>query len=147
MARGDHIMVKRWNGLYYHHGIDAGDGTVIHFSGEPLRRKDARVQRIDMELFLRGGEKIVVAYQDGVVVLPGEETIRLAEEQLEHDGYSLFRNNCEHFARYCKTGRPYSEQVTQYVRVGAMIMLVGAATLGALISAKVFGKYGPRPRI
>ncbi len=143
MARGDHIMVKRWHGLYYHHGLDLGDGTVIHFSGEPLHRKHARVRRISMEEFLKNGEKIVVSYQQRIDVLSAEETVQLAEEQLEQRGYSLFRNNCEHFARYCKTGKPYSEQVTQYVRVGALIVLIGVAAVGATVGAKVLGKYGP----
>jgi len=32
MKRGDHIKVSR--GLYSHHGIFAGNGQVIHYSGE-----------------------------------------------------------------------------------------------------------------
>ncbi|HRT20579.1 MAG TPA: lecithin retinol acyltransferase family protein, partial [Candidatus Hydrogenedentes bacterium] len=36
MARGDHIKVRRF--LYSHHGIDCGDGTVIHYTGSPLHR-------------------------------------------------------------------------------------------------------------
>lgn len=146
MARGDHIMVKRWHGLYYHHGIDMGDDTVVHFSGEPLRRRDARVCRIPMETFLRDGAKIVVNYQDGIELLSPEETAQLAEEQLEQAGYSLFRNNCEHFARYCKTGKPYSEQVVHYVRVGAMIVMVGVAAVGAAVGSKVLGKISPGRR-
>ncbi len=47
MARGDHIRVYRT--LYWHHGIDAGDGTVIHLSGEPGRSRTARVQRVFAE--------------------------------------------------------------------------------------------------
>lgn len=43
MARGDHVKVKRMGGLYTHHGIDLGDGRVIHYSGEVGRKKDAAV--------------------------------------------------------------------------------------------------------
>ncbi|MFN3326267.1 MAG: lecithin retinol acyltransferase family protein [Bryobacteraceae bacterium] len=32
MARSDHIFCRRFG--YTHHGIDAGDGTVTHYTGE-----------------------------------------------------------------------------------------------------------------
>ena len=47
MSAGDHILVKRMGGAYQHHGIDMGDGTVIHFSGEPFHRAEAKVRRHD----------------------------------------------------------------------------------------------------
>ncbi len=54
MARGDHVYVRR--GFYTHHGIDAGDGTVIHFAGEPgLTMQTATVTRSPVEEFLAGG--------------------------------------------------------------------------------------------
>ena len=55
MARGDHIRVRRWRGLYAHHGIDMGDGSVIHLAGEPLHARHAKVCRTNMDTFLRGG--------------------------------------------------------------------------------------------
>lgn len=37
MQKGDHLYVSR--GLYTHHGIDCGDGTVIHYrEGESITR-------------------------------------------------------------------------------------------------------------
>ena len=40
MARGDHIYVYRYfpGFQYTHHGIDCGDGTVIHYSEEIIER-------------------------------------------------------------------------------------------------------------
>lgn len=140
MACGDHIMVKRWHGLYYHHGIDMGDATVIHLAGEPLRRKDARVCRTTMTEFLQGGEKVLVEYGDGIDLLPQCVTAKNAEACLEQDGYSLLYKNCEHFATYCKTGRPESEQVKSYLRIGATIVLVGVTTIGVAVASKVLGK-------
>jgi hypothetical protein len=43
MAVGDHISVVRCG--YSHHGIDGDDGTVIHLTGEPFAKRDARVRR------------------------------------------------------------------------------------------------------
>lgn len=50
MARGDHIWVTRPLG-YTHHGIDCGDRTVIHFTGEPGKKSDASVSRTTMDEF------------------------------------------------------------------------------------------------
>ena len=109
MADGDHIYVPR--GLYTHHGIDAGDGTAIHFAGEPGRRMhDALVVRSPLELFLRGGTLHVRRHPPASVAAPAIVLAR-AESHLGEGGYDLFRNNCEHFATWCVTGRPASTQV------------------------------------
>ena len=64
MAAGDHIAVlrHRWFHIirYWHHGIDVGDGTVIHLTGP--RKKDAEVTRTSLEEFLKGGAKVIVDY-------------------------------------------------------------------------------------
>ena len=31
MATADHLQVPRQHGLFDHHGIDLGDGTVAHY--------------------------------------------------------------------------------------------------------------------
>jgi len=138
-------MVKRMRGAYRHHGIDMGDGTVIHFSGEPLHQVEAKVCRIPMDAFLQGGRKVVVRYAEGIEVLPVEETLQLAEKHLDKTGYNLFRNNCEHFATYCKTGKKYSLQIKTYVRVGVTIIAAGlAAVTSYAIKDKIKNKSGMR---
>lgn len=130
MARGDHIKVRRRGGLYTHHGIDLGDGTVIHFSGEPFRREDARICRVTMAEFLRGGRARVVRHP-GPTRDP-EETVRAAESMLAPQAYCVFQRNCEHFATWCKTGAWRSRQVRRAVHLaagsaGAAVVLVAAA--------------------
>ena len=62
MAKGDHIKVSR-KGVYTHHGIDMGDGTVIHFSGEIADLgENATVERVSVEKFANGGKIKVVEY-------------------------------------------------------------------------------------
>ena len=106
MARGDHIYVSR--GLYTHHGIDAGDDTVIHFTGEPGSKRNAAIARSAMGDFLQGAECKVRRYgkRDDV-----DTTMARAESQLGATSYHLVANNCEHFATWCCTGRRVSEQV------------------------------------
>ncbi len=108
MARGDHIYVLRPL-LYTHHGIDVGDGTVIHFSGEPGQSKaNAGIVRSSLEEFLGTGELRIRDYgkRDDPQV-----TVDRAESQLGATGYNLIINNCEHFATWCCTGKPVSRQV------------------------------------
>jgi hypothetical protein len=130
MSRGRHIKVSR--GLYWHHGIDLGDGTVIHTSGEPGRHKfGALVRRTTMDEFLRGGIAIEVARHDA---LAADDIVSRAEGSLGNGSYSLVWNNCEHFAHWCQTGRPASAQVTRAAWGAAL--LVALVRLGLSVSAR-----------
>jgi len=108
MARGDHIKVKRFFGLFYHHGIDVGDGTVIHFNGEPSKKSNASVKQTSMEEFLDGRELEFVHYSKSLDPII---TINMAKKQIGLRGYNLFYRNCEHFATNCKLGKKESKQV------------------------------------
>jgi len=133
MARGDHIKVRRCGGLYAHHGIDMGDETVIHLDGEPWRSQHARVCRTDKATFLKGGKLRVVRYPKGA--RSGEEAAQAAEMHLSRAGYCLWRNNCEHFATFCKTGKPMSRQVLRAVLVGGTVAGATCATVVAIAAA------------
>jgi len=119
MAVGDHIKVQRR--LYWHHGIDVGDGSVIHASGEPGRLKlDAEVRRSTLAEFLRDG--VAVSVLDADALAP-EMVVERALTALGDRGYNLLFNNCEHFARWCRTGRATSEQVDYYALAGTALGL------------------------
>ena len=137
MGRGDHIYVMRRAG-YTHHGIDCGDGTVIHFSGEPgMAKQSASILRSPIEDFCQGSDINVREYgrRDDELVI-----IDRAESKLGSTGYHLVRNNCEHFATWCCTGVPASRQVrgmgsltaqgavatTTIVATGGVVAAVGA---------------------
>jgi len=129
MARGDHIAVKRHGGLYKHHGIDLGDGHVIHFSGEPLNSKTPIVEKVAMEEFLKDGELEVVRYSSNKKPFSAEETIQRAEKRLGEGRYNLLCNNCEHFASWCKNGKARSTQVTKLLWAAGSIAVVGVVAL------------------
>jgi hypothetical protein len=107
MARGDHISVARPG--YSHHGIDVGDGSVVHFAGGLGKTKaEAEIRQDTTQEFLRGGIPIVVLHAGPV---DAGETVRRALSRVGEQGYGLFDNNCEHFANWCVTGDHVSGQV------------------------------------
>jgi len=137
--RGDHVYVRRRT--YSHHGIDCGDGTVIHYVGP--RRSIRRIERTPWAEFAGGDEVHVRSYK---VRLPADEIVRNAESRLGTEGYSLVTNNCEHFATWASTGAPASSQVRRWAMaapgavasvgaadaVGGHLMLIGSLGMGVL---------------
>jgi Lecithin retinol acyltransferase len=109
MARGDQIYVMRplagVDSLYQHHGIDCGDGSVIHYYKPP---GDAVVTRTSYEIFAR--ENPVYTKQVNPSYVP-DIVIERAESRLGERQYNLLTNNCEHFASWCKTGQSQCVQL------------------------------------
>jgi hypothetical protein len=117
MARGQHIFVQtQFRGLpFQHHGIDMGDGTVIHLAPTRGARvtlhddsDEFSVRRVSMEEFCVGQVPQKVEHLDE----RDPETIaQAAAASLGRSGYSLLDGNCEHFACECATGRAESRQI------------------------------------
>lgn len=110
MARGDQVEVLRKLG-FSHHGIDIGDGTIVHFTGEPKRKLQAEVLRTSWQEFTRGDPFRVIEHA-GWTWTPDHTCLR-ALMRVRDTGYDLVRSNCEHFATFCKTGRSRSPQIEQ----------------------------------
>lgn len=112
MARGDQVYVMRplinMEGVYEHHGIDCGDGTVIHYykGGE-----EAVIDRTSLGTFARGNSVFVKSY---VISYVPDVVIERAESRLGERQYHLLTNNCEHFATWCKIGKSESRQLVDY---------------------------------
>lgn len=136
MSRGDHIYVMRPLG-YTHHGIDCGDGTVIHFTGEPGKNKsDASVARTPIADFALDG---IIHLREYSSRSADDEVIGRAESRLGSKDYHLVTNNCEHFATWCCTGRIASQQV----RLATSLTSSSAAiSTAAATTASVVGAVG-----
>ena len=102
MATADHLQVPRRHGLFNHHGIDLGDGTVAHYL------EGREILRSPVSEFSQGA---VVSVLNHANASPAGVTLRRAMSRLGEQNYNLLFNNCEHFATWCKTGRHSSEQV------------------------------------
>ncbi len=124
MATADHLQVPRQHGLFDHHGIDLGDGTVAHYL------EGRQILRSPLADFSRGEPISVVSYPENEVS-PVGVTLRRAMGRLGEQRYNLVFNNCEHFASWCKTGRHRSSQVEGWLGTGSL----GALALGQFIPA------------
>lgn len=135
MTRGTHIYVHY--DCYTHHGIDCGDGTVIHYT-----KSQSTISRTSLAVFRSGKAIFVRKYgrRDSPDVV-----IQRASSRLGENAYDLFDNNCEHFATWCKTGLHVSEQVERAgayaggaagsVGTATAIAAAGAATVPAGVAA------------
>lgn len=114
MRLADHLRTPRtFQGLpYEHHGIYVGKKTVIHYSGFAggglSSKSGASICEASLSAFEDGRGSAVVRYQAS---FPPEEVLLRARSCVGESDYNLVRNNCEHFAVWCKTGRLVSHQV------------------------------------
>jgi hypothetical protein len=126
LAVADHLQTPRQHGLFNHHGIDLGDGTVAHYL------EGREILRSPLEEFSRGQPVTPVAYPEKGCSAPGV-TLRRAMGRLGEQRYNLLFNNCEHFAHWCKTGRHRSAQVEDWLHTGSL----GALAFGQFLPAAV----------
>ncbi|MCS6851022.1 MAG: lecithin retinol acyltransferase family protein [Gemmataceae bacterium] len=142
MARADHLVVSY--GPYTHHGIDIGDGTVVHLS-----KANGSVKRVSYSEFVDGRPTSIRKY-DGSD--PPKKVVARALSCVGKRGYNLFTNNCEHFATWCKTGHAESSQVNAFRRAvtrAAVREAVSAFTWGAageIASVAARAAAGPASR-
>ena len=106
MAAADHLQVPRQHGLFLHHGIDLGDGTVAHYL------EGREILRSALDDFSQGQPVSVVPHAQ---CSPQGVTLRRAMSRIGEQNYNLLFNNCEHFATWCKTGRHHSAQVNSVI--------------------------------
>ena len=108
MPAATHLQVPRQHGLFLHHGIDLGDGSVAHYL------EGREILRSPLAEFSRGEPVCEVPYPAGSCS-PVGVTLRRAMGRLGEQNYNLLFNNCEHFAHWCKTGRHRSAQVESWL--------------------------------
>lgn len=139
---GDMIRVARYlvgEHVYDHYGIYVGSDKVIHFarkSGRLFGEDPAIVFETTLERFLDGSREFEVVRFLFNTKTP-EEVVATAYGCIGEMDYNVVFNNCEHFARFCKTGRRTSEQV---IRIGTQLA-VGLFAL-AMQKSGGSGEYG-----
>ena len=124
MAAADHLQVPRQHGLFKHHGIDLGDGTVAHYL------EGREILRSSTDDFSQGQPLSVIEHADAS---PARVTLQRAMSRIGEQNYNLLFNNCEHFAHWCKTGRHRSRQMEDWLHTGSL----GALAIGQWLPAAV----------
>ncbi len=133
MPIGDHLCVSR--GVYSHHGINLGRGRIIHYSGEPTAFWDAEICITTWTDFAEGREVQVL---DTPRSYSRRDVVRRARSRLGERRYHLLQNNCEHFARWCRSGEPVSDQVRRVStlsRVSGRLLRQHGVPSGAVLEA------------
>ncbi len=129
MAIGEQVFVIRnYRGIpFQHHGIDCGNGFIIHYAGDFDQDKPHQIIRESYDNFAKGSSVITVEDQSGDRFLFSEQVvIKRAESRLGERQYHLFKNNCEHFATWCKTGHSLCRQANLY-RMTSSLLISGLA--------------------
>lgn len=129
MPKGDHVYVNR--GLYSHHGIDMGDGRIIHYVKACDSYLTGIVSTTSFFEFAQGDYNSV---QIGPRVEPfnPDLIISRAVERLGKKDYEILFNNCEHFTNYCKTGKEESSQI----EIVGILGMPAVAGIGVAIAAR-----------
>lgn len=122
MARGHHLIADR--GMYEHHAIDRGDGTVVELAG---KREGGQVRIAPLWEFCCGDPVRIRSHR-------GPRYSRLATAQraeafIGQGGYSLIHRNCEHFANWAATGQPRSLQIERVKRAVVIGGVCGLALM------------------
>lgn len=152
VQRGDHITFS--GKIYDHHAIvvrvyDLDDSSpdtlcvqIVHATNtsakatlaslHPFGNK-ARLRKVEELLNIRERKVFVYKYSSSMNVFTSKEIVdrALAEAEADMAGgkgkfvYNLFRNNCEHFATWCVTGRKLSLQERKFTMVFWMFLTSG----------------------
>lgn len=97
---GAHLIVKHLG--YSHHGIYAGRGRVIHYSGLAHFIKKRPIEITSLDAFSHG-KKIHVRSYDAPRYR-GKVVVRRMRSRMHENHYHLIINNCEHLCSWAITG-------------------------------------------
>ena len=112
-------IIRVYTGRYYHFGIYAGDGEVIHFAGPDAHTLTdasmAKIRKDSLDHFSMGKSLEVREYslKEKLKKRPARKVIGEAAGQLGNEGYDIIYNNCEPFVNRCVFGVAYSTQIDE----------------------------------
>ncbi|MDJ0675101.1 MAG: lecithin retinol acyltransferase family protein [Calothrix sp. MO_167.B42] len=104
MNAGDHIYIylKHKSGFKFtHHGIYIGNNEVIHYWKNKVRKTTKNKFSCGKDIYIKKHKKYYSL----------SRVVKRAKRRLNEKKYNLIFNNCEHFARWCKTGKHTSKQI------------------------------------
>jgi len=102
---------------FRHYGIFIDKSEVIHFAPEDIENsgidsKTAVIHRVSLNKFLDGNELLIDNSYKPAKFTP-DQIIERAKSKVDTNKgrFHLLSHNSEHFASWCRTGKPQSKQV------------------------------------
>jgi len=160
---GDHVSFYKTDFYYAHHGIVVEVRTnslhVIHYFNTLEHARTALMKgsiyiaaiiESEWSVDLKSTtEDVYLHHYDNIKCFSNEETLERAFSQLGKRGYSLIGNNCEHWARWCRAGEHYSEQIVKFRSLvkekSATLLIVDPSALLvkdiAMVGVQTFGQF------
>jgi len=129
---GAHLVTPR--GWYQHHGIYAGDGHVVHYSGYCHGLHTGPVEEVSLEQFCAGRD-FATRVHAGSRYTP-TEIVERARSRIGEQRYDLLANNCEHFCEWAIMGQSSSVQVERFLASPLALVrrIVGGAVLASALA-------------
>jgi hypothetical protein len=129
---GAHLITPRRG--YTHHGIYAGDGTVLHYAGLSRSVRRGPVAQVRLNEFANGQPVHVECRSEPA--LDEHEIVARARSRLGESRYRLLTNNCEHFSEWSRYGVSRSKQVERWLG----LPLAAARSLMQIVRSAPFAK-------
>lgn len=133
------FVIRVWAGVFWHYGVlfmgESGQWVVIEYAG---KRRGGMIVMTPFAEFVRGRRWERVRYwgEDSPEIVA-----RRALLQVGKCCYHVSRNNCEHFASWCATGRAHSVQVERVANGLRAVAVTGLCVVGAgLLLDACFGR-------
>jgi len=133
VRRGDHVAWHKWYAVWHHAIVvdvpdDGRSLTVIHNSGDVVKLDghfaSVRLETLGVNPTKEDFYRIDHPLED---TKPVDQVMERACRRLGQAKYNPFTNNCEHFARWCKTGSAHSGQVRKFTDRLALVRRSAAA--------------------
>ncbi len=130
MKQGDHLKARRR--FYTHHAINIGDGFVVQYGRGLSNNRVSVVEVVRIAEFANGVDVQVEGYEAS---FSRPKIVRRALSRVGEARYHVLRNNCEHFAYWCRTGHSSSPQIVKHVerlKMGVANVAIGGVRAGVL---------------
>lgn len=115
---GAHLITARRG--YTHHGIYAGQGTVVHYAGLARDLRPGPIEEVSIERFANG-QPVHIECRSSPA-LSEQDILRRARSRLGERRYRLLTNNCEHFSEWSRFGTSRSHQVERWLGAAPLVM-------------------------
>ena len=124
LVTADHIEWERLGG-YSHHAIvesvdyETGEVHVIEYGSD--KGGSSKGKGVVRRHTVHGVERMKKhEYICEDECFEPEEVLERAKSQIDERQYRFFGNNCEHFARWCKTGKKMCSQILPFIARGVV---------------------------